>query len=125
MADMFWNFKPLATLAIVILVTFSQSNADFREFMTYFMARKTVATSYLKIECHSSIRCVELCYEERKRGLCNIAAFNKATKSCLLSTDTQQDVVDFSDDSSSVFIFQHKPSAVTQGTLHTTYGILF
>jgi len=69
------------------------------------MTGKTVATSYLTLERYSKIRCVEKCNAEGKHGRCIVAAFNKATKVCRLSMDSQQDVVDTPDDSSGVYIF--------------------
>ena len=81
------------------------------------MPRKTVATSYLTLERYSHMRCVEKCYAEGKQGRCTIAAFNKASSSCRLSMDSEQDVVDTQDDSSSVYILQHQPPVVIQGIL--------
>jgi len=77
------------------------------------MTKKTVATSYLTIERYSNIRCVEKCYAEKRQGRCTIAAFNKASSSCRLSMDSEQDVVDAPDDWSGIYIFQHEP----QGSL--------
>jgi len=111
---MFWNFKLMAAFAVVIVLTVSQCNANFQEFRASLMPRKTVATSYLTLERYSHMRCVEKCYAEGKQGRCTIAAFNKATRSCRLSMDSQCDILDTSDDSSGVYTFQH----VTQGSLY-------
>jgi len=112
---MFRNFKITAAFAVVFLVTFSHCITDFQEFK--LITKKTVATSYLTFERNSDIRCVERCYAEGKQERCTIAAFNTATMSCRLSMDSQQDVVDISDDSSGVYIFQPHPAVVTQGIL--------
>jgi len=114
---MFWNFTLMAAFAVVIFVSVSQCNANFQEFKASLMPRKTVATSYLTLERYSHIRCVEKCYTEGKQGRCTIAAFNTATRSCRLSMDSEQDVVDTPDDSNIVFILQQQPPVVTQGTL--------
>jgi len=124
---MFCYFKAVATIAVVILATVFPSRADFRELRALFVNGKTVATSYLTIQSFSEVRCVERCYKEGKQGRCNIAGYNKATNSCLLSMDSQQDVVDSTDDSNGVFIFQQEPLATTQGNktelLHNYYQI--
>ena len=118
-------FKAVATIAVVILATVFPSRADF--FKATFMTRKTVATSYLTIQSYSGVRCVDRCCREGRKGRCSIAGYNKATKSCLLSMDSQQDVVDSTDDSNGVFIFQQEPLATTQGNktelLHNYYQI--
>jgi len=110
---MFWNLKPLAAYAVVILVAFHRSSAEFQEFRVSLMTGKTVATSYLTLEPYSSLRCVEMCYAEGQQGRCTIAAYNQSTMSCRLSMDGQQDLLHTSDDSSMVFSYQQEPLNVT------------
>ena len=110
---MFCYFKAVATIAVVILATVFPSRADF--FKATFMTRKTVATSYLTIQSFSKVQCVDRCCREGREGRCSIAGYNKATKSCLLSMDSQQDVVDSTDVSNGVFIIQQEPLVTTQG----------
>jgi len=100
---MFWIFKLMAQFAVIILATVSLSNADLQEFFATRLKGKTVATSYLTLKRLSQVRCAEKCYNE---GRCRIAGYNKVTKVCRLSNDSQQDVLDIADDSSSVFIYQ-------------------
>jgi len=114
---MFWNFKLMAAFAVVIVLTVSQCNANFQEIRASLMPRKTVATSYLTLKRYSRMRCAEKCYAEGKQGRRTIAAFNKASSSCRLSMDSEQDVVDIPDDSSAVYIIQHESPVVTQGIL--------
>ena len=46
----------------------------------------------------------EKCFEEGKKGACSVAGYNKATKVCYLSTDSEDEVVDVADELSGVFI---------------------
>jgi len=121
---MFWNFKMMAAFAVVIFVTVTRCNANFQEFRASLMPRKTVATSYLTLEQYSHMRCVEKCYAEGKQGRCTIAAFNKASSSCRLSMDSEQDVMDTPDDSSAVYIIQHESPVVKQGILDDSSTLL-
>ena len=114
---MFWDFKTIAAFVVVFLAVVAQSRADFQEFRTLFLTRKKVATTYSTVKSFSRMRCVEKCYDEKKQGRCNIAGYNKATETCSLSMDSEQNVVDTIDDSSGVFIFQQEPLAITQGIL--------
>jgi len=113
-ADMFWYLRLLATFVVVILVTVPQSLADIQDFKATFVKQKTITSSYLTVERYSKIQCVEKCYKEGKEGRCSIAAYNKATRSCRLSMDSQLDLLDTSDDSSGVYIY-HEPLVTTQG----------
>jgi len=114
-AEMIWNFKLMAAVTVVIVATVFLTYADIEEFMVTFLKRKTVATSYLTLERFSKVQCAEKCYKEGKQGRCRIAGYNKDTKTCRLSMDSQQDVLDFPDDSSGVFIYQQEPVVTTQG----------
>jgi len=105
----------VATLAVVILATVSKSNADFQEFIATFEKGKTVATSYLTIERISKVQCADKCYKEGKQGRCRIAGYNKNTKVCRLSIDSQCDVLDIADDHNGVFIYQQESLVTTQG----------
>ena len=116
-ADMFRHFKTVATFAVVFLVTVSKTHADIVEFMANFQKGKTVATSYQTLERFSKVQCAEKCYKEGKKGRCRIAGYNKDTKICRLSMDSQQ-VLDIADDSSGVFIYQQEPIVTTQGILY-------
>ena len=122
---MSWYFKSLTTFVVVVLFTFSQSFVDIQDFKATFVTRKTITSSYLTVERYSKIQCVEKCYKEGKEGRCNIAAYNKATRSCRLSMDSQLDLLDTYDDSSGVYIYQ-EPLVTIQGILNDyTLSILF
>jgi len=111
---MFWYLKLLATFVVVILFTFPQSLAEIQDFKATFLKRKTITSSYLTVERYSKIQCVEKCYKEGKEGRCSVAVYNKATRSCQLSMDSQLDLLDTYDDSSGVYIYQ-EPLVTTQG----------
>ena len=113
---MIWNFKTVTTFTVVILATVSLSHADIQEFMATFLKGKTVPSSYLTLERFSKVQCAEKCYKEGKQNRCRIAGYNKGTKTCRLSMDYQQDVLDIADDSSGVFIYPPEPPAITQGS---------
>jgi len=76
--------------------TISMANAKF-------VQGKVVATSHRTIQPLSKIRCVEKCLEEGRNGMCRVAGYNKGTKACNLSVDSQNDVVDIADEMSGVF----------------------
>ena len=114
---MSWYFKPMATFVVGMLVTISLSYAEIQDFKATFIKGKTVASSYLTIERYSKVQCVEKCYNEGKEGRCSIAEYSKATRSCKLSMDSQYDVLDSSDVSSGVFIYQ-EPPVTTQGKFY-------
>ena len=116
----------MATCVVVFLVTFSQSCAEIQDFEANFMKRKTVTTSYLTVERYSKVQCVEKCYKEGKEGRCSIAAYNKATRSCRLSMDSQYDLLDTSDDASGVFIYQeHLATILGTFVLYTKTSYYF
>ena len=114
---MCWYIKTVALFTVVILSIIALSHADFQDFFATFLKRKTVATSYLTLERFSKVQCAEKCYKEGKQGRCRIAGYNKGSKVCRLSMDSQQDVLDIADDSSGVFIYmyQQQPPFTTQG----------
>ena len=65
---------------------------------------KAVSTSLKTFLRFSEIQCVKKCYAERQDNLCNIAGYNKTSKVCALSIDSQNDLVDVADDMAGVFV---------------------
>jgi len=112
---MFWYLKASVTFVVVILATVSESRADLQEFLASFKKGKTVTASYQTLERFSKVQCADKCYQEGKLGRCRIAGYNKNTKVCRLSMDSQCDILDIADDSSGVFIYQQEPLVTTQG----------
>jgi len=95
----------IATPLVLYLVTITCSEAQTQDITTSFVQSKTVTTSYATIQPYSKIQCVKKCYEEGRKGKCNIAGYNMATKSCQLSDDMEPDVLDATDEAEGVYIF--------------------
>ena len=64
---------------------------------------KAVSTWHTTIQPYSEIQCVRQCFEEGQNGRCSVAGYNQSLKACYLSVDTEQDVVDVTDEMSGVF----------------------
>jgi len=91
-------------IALIACISFVQSYATIQELATQFTAGKRVATSHTTIASVSKIQCVEKCIRaDRDSNTCNAAGYNKNTRSCQLSLDQQQDVVNDTDPSFGVF----------------------
>ena len=78
---------------------------------TRFENKKSVASSRITLQQYSKIKCVQKCHEENTKGLCNVAGYNKANKTCHLSMDSHQDVLDVDDEMSGVYFME-------QGNVH-------
>ena len=99
---------------LFLLSTVALSVANIQDILTAFTKGKAVATSHTSLHQYSKIQCVKKCFEEGKKGACSVAGYNKATKVCYLSTDSEDDVVNVADELSGVFIVPQP----TQGNLH-------
>jgi len=84
----------------------SPCKADIQSVTTMFTEKKCVATSHTTLQNISKIKCVEKCNEERQKGRCTLAGYNKATKTCYLSVDDPQDVLDTADEMTGVFFYE-------------------
>ena len=95
--------KQLPTCAaIFIICTTSICGATI--LTTNFTNGKAVATSHKTLQPLTDIRCVRECFQEGRKGMCNVDGYNKEdTATCQLSVDSQQDVVDVTDEMSGVF----------------------
>ena len=91
---------------VVFLCTCSLSEANIKTVETTFTKGKTVATSHTVLQPVSKSQCVERCHQEEKQGSCTIAGYNKNTRACYLSVDSQHDVVDVADESLGVFFLK-------------------
>jgi len=100
-------------LLLILLSTFALSSANIQDILKAFATGKAVATSHTSLQQSSKIQCVKKCFEEGRKGACNVAGYNKATKVCYLSTDREDEVVDVADELSGVF-FVPQP---TQGKI--------
>jgi len=91
---------------IVLLMTITLSNANIQSVTTLFTEKKFVATTHTTLQNISKIKCVERCNQERQNGRCTLAGYNKATKTCYLSVDDPQDVLDTTDEMTGVFFYE-------------------
>jgi len=73
---------------------------------TKFTPGKILSTSYTTLQKISKTQCVEKCNKERQTGGCTLAGYNKATRSCYLSVDGPQDVLDTTDEMYGVFFYE-------------------
>ena len=89
--------------AVLILVASSLCDAALLSTLANFTKGKTVLTSYRTIQPYSKARCVEKCVEEGLAGWCSVAGYVTATRTCHLSLDSDQDVVDVNDAMLGVF----------------------
>jgi len=91
---------------VVFLCACSLSEANIKTVETTFTKGKTVATSHTVLQPVSKSQCVERCHQEEKQGSCTIAGYNKNTRACYLSVDSQHDVVDVADETLGVFFLK-------------------
>ena len=107
------GFEHFRNITITILLTITLCNATIQSVMTMFTEKKSVATSHTTLQKISKIKCVEKCNKERQNGRCTLAGYNKATKTCYLSVDDPQNVVDTTDEMTGVFFYEtHLPGIV-------------
>ena len=95
---------------IILYLAISMCNANVQSVTTKFTEKKCVATSHTTLQKISKIKCVEKCNKERQNGRCTLAGYNKATKTCYISLDDPQDVLDTTDDMTGVFFYQPEPT---------------
>jgi len=92
--------------SITFVLTISLCTASIQSVMTKFTEKKSVATSHTKLHDISDIQCVRKCNKGRQTRGCTLAEYNKATKTCYLSVDDPQDVLDTTDEMSGVFFYE-------------------
>ena len=94
-----------AKTAFVFMLSNVLSEGHIEDIKTEFVKGKLVSTSHTTLQPYSKIECVKKCYEEGKKGNCNVAGYDKSTKSCHLSLDKDTDVVDVAAEAAGVYIF--------------------
>jgi len=97
--------KMSAKTAFIFMLSNVLSEGHIEDIKTEFIKGKYVSTSHTTLQSYSKIECVKKCYEEGKKGNCNVAGYDKSTKSCHLSLDMDTDVVDAAVEASGVYIF--------------------
>jgi len=98
--------------AMFFLLGLYLCTATLQSAMTTFTVKKCVATSHTTVQMISNIQCVEKCNKERQTGGCTLAGYNKATKTCYLSVDDPNDVMDTADEMAGVFFFDSDPTGM-------------
>ena len=98
--------------SIILCVSIYLCNANMQSAMTVFTEKKSVATSHTTLQKVSKIKCVERCNQERQKGMCTLAGYNKATKTCYLSNDDPLDVLDTDDEMTGVFFYEPEPTGI-------------
>ena len=98
--------------SIILYLSLSLCNANVQSVTTQFTEKKCVASSHTTLQKISKIKCVEKCYQERHKGRCTVAGYNKATKTCYLSVDDPLDVLDTTDEMTGVFFYQPEPAGI-------------
>jgi len=98
--------------SLILFLVISLCNANIESVTTLFTEKKCVATSHTTLQKISKIRCVEKCNQERQKGRCTLAGYNKATKTCFLSVDNPQDVLDTTDEMTGVFFYEPEQTGI-------------
>ena len=87
-------------------MTIALGMATIQSVKTKFTQGKKPLTSHTTLQGISKIQCVERCSKEKLTGACTLAGYNKATKTCHLSVDDPQDVLDTTDEMVGVFFYE-------------------
>jgi len=99
-------FEHFVGMSFILLVTIFMCTASFQSMTTTFTEGKKLSTNYATLQKVSKVQCVEKCNKDRQTGGCTLAGYNKATRSCYLSVDGPQDVLDTTDETYGVFFYE-------------------
>jgi len=97
---------------VILLMTVTICSATIQSVVTRFTVKKSVASSHTTLENISKIKCVERCNKERQRGRCTLAGYNAITRTCYLSVDDPQDVLDTTDEKTGVFFYEPEQTGI-------------
>ena len=127
---MAFSHKCCVGIACVGLMTIALCMATIQSVKTNFTVGKKLSTSYATLQKISKIRCVERCAEDKQTGACKLAGYNKATKTCYLSVDGPQDVLDTTDEMFGVFFYEPDQTSIYHYNIYAmvknkTAGIRF
>jgi len=110
-------------ILIILLLTLSLCNADIQSVSTRFTGKKNVATSYATLQKISKIKCAERCNQDRRKGKCSLAGYNKATKTCYLSDDDPLNALDTDDEMAGVFFYEQDVTGIFHISFISKYYI--
>lgn len=74
---------------LVILSMMALANAGQTQTIGEFVPFKSVATSHTTLENYSKSKCLSRCKIAAGQGMCTLAGYNRDTKTCKLSLDTE------------------------------------
>ena len=101
---MFVSSESVVTTGICFLWTCSMCLGNIQTIESQFSKGKKVATSYKTLQSYSKIKCSEKCFDEKRQNRCSVAGYNTATRTCFLSNDGPQDLLD-ADEEFGVFLY--------------------
>lgn len=84
---------------------------------TRFTEGKQLLTSHTTLQKISKIKCVERCNQAKKNNMCTLAGYDKATKTCFLSVDDPQNILDTDDETFGVFFYDPDQSGIQVYTI--------
>lgn len=105
---MSFSFKTLTTIAAVVFVTFLLTDAMQETIRRKFVKGKAVLNSYKTIQSLSKQQCLAKCFQDSKHDMCRIAGYSIATRTCQLSLDSNQDVLEADNDENGIFYVKGK-----------------
>jgi len=103
---MTFSLKYFVGISCIGLMNFALCMATIQTVQTKFTEGKKLSTSYTTLQRISKVKCVEICSKEKQTGGCTLAGYNKATRTCYLSVDGPQDVLDTTDEMFGVFFYE-------------------
>jgi len=104
--NMLYYTEKAATVALVFFMTIALCLAEIQEARTQFVKNKILSTSYASKQHISKLQCVQWCSRDRQTGKCKMAGYNKYAKTCSLSMDNPEDLLDVADEMSGVFVIE-------------------
>jgi len=104
--NMLFYTTKAATVAVVTLVTIALCSADIQEVRTQFVKNKVLSTSYATKHNISKLNCVQWCFRDRQMGKCKIAGYNKYAKTCSLSMDNPENLMNVVDEMTGVYVME-------------------
>jgi len=103
---MFFYTKKAATFAVVFLITIGFCSTTMRDARTQFVKNEILSTSYATNQPISQLNCVRWCFSDGNKGKCKIAGYKLSDKSCSLSMDNPEDLMEVADELSGVFVIE-------------------
>jgi len=107
------SLKYCVGILCIGFMTISLCTTTLQSVTTELTEGKKLSTSYKTLQRISKIQCVERCNKEKQTGGCTLAGYNKATKSCFLSVDGPQDILD-ADKTYGVFFYEPEQTGIFQ-----------